>query len=119
MPKPIDEILIYEIIDKKAIPLRYKIQRGAENFGTFFCFVASSNSIRLGYPFEILFWALPQLLNTSYKNRNTLEVSSKVLDGLPEKILPGHLFDSDKVLEKKLMERYRQKFPEAYQRHFG
>jgi len=99
--------------------LRYRIQRGPEGFGSIFCFVSSSNCLRVGYPFEILFWALPRLLDATYENRNRLTAPPQAVDKLAEKIVPGNLFASNKELETELMERYKSEFPEGYKKHFG
>lgn len=119
MVKPVDEILIYEITNEKSASLTYRVLRGPENFGSIFCFASSSNRTHLGYPFEIIFWALPQLLKSAYKDGNRLEVPSRVLDDLAEKMVSGSLFASDKPLEAELMGRYSREFPEGYRKHFG
>jgi len=111
-----DEIVICEIIKSGYLP-RYRLQK--DDFGTYLFFVDSPNSIHLGYPFQILLWALPSLLKTNYEEGRTLNVSSEDLERVFSGLVRGNLFSSDKSLEAELMGRFKREFSEEYQKHFG
>jgi len=112
------EIVICETGGSRSLP-RYKVKKG--EFGSFltYCDPSNANTTGLDYPFEILFWGLPELLGANYKNGNVLEVSPNVLDEFHSKVVTGSLFSSNKELEAELMRRYGEEFPEEFRKHFG
>lgn len=70
MTKKENEILIHEITQKGPVP-RYRLVK--EGPITMLYYADSPNITQLGYPFQILSWALPTLLNTSYRDQEIEE----------------------------------------------